>query len=336
MPILDENNKFLREIRKRQGVMDAVTVDVTTPFLDLFKGEEITSAAREIEYTELIETEEVAPLSPEDDYLGEHTKKDEDYTDNIIVPGVFKAEYTLTADDALRVKQGASMYVNNALVKAEDGVMYKAARRNKIKILKGQNLVCAKVLDIGEYSATNNPNKTIKFDLRSLITKTINTSNPFVNYFVEQHQKYCNENGFAPNKVLIGSKIVDHLLKDEKFMRQAEALQLGEINKSNVNIVIARIFNVLLEQANTTYDPFDDIVIANDNRMTLLNTTKLHRGYAGIKQMIGDMPGYVDGRYVLETKIDKDNKVRKEIAYSRFTPIIVAKRSVRRIDITFA
>ena len=139
MPILDENNKFLREIRKRQGVMDAVTVDVTTPFLDLFKGEEITSAAREIEYTELIETEEVAPLSPEDDYLGEHTKKDEDYTDNIIVPGVFKAEYTLTADDALRVKQGASMYVNNALVKAEDGVMYKAARRNKIKILRSDN-----------------------------------------------------------------------------------------------------------------------------------------------------------------------------------------------------
>ena len=101
-------------------------------------------------------------------------------------------------------------------------------------------------------------------------------------------------------------------------------------------MVIARIFNVLLEQANTTYDPFDDIVIANDNRMTLLNTTKLHRGYAGIKQMIGDMPGYVDGRYVLETKVDTDNKVRKEIAYSRFTPIIVAKRSVRRIDITFA
>ncbi|MGL6114406.1 MAG: hypothetical protein ACRC1R_05145 [Cetobacterium sp.] len=318
-------------VRYFAGLLTAIESVVSTPYLNYLKGRKLGPFPTDtVDYRTVATQKQAAPLLGFRKIEGQ-TLRPVGFDEFRLTPGIIVQSEIISAMDANLMSADNIIYVNKNQLDAEESIYRDKAYNIKTSIELRKNIMVAQLIHNGEYQSHDG--RKISFPIREIDTLDYTKHGNFLVNYRKQLREFIKVNGKRPDVVLVGDKIVDELLKDQMFIDQIYKLGLANFDQDNKNVIIARVLGTQLEEMAPAYDPDLEVDSAKSNRLTLINTSRLHEAYAGLAVLVGNRPKIVPGEYIAYEDIDSKNQTVEFIGKSAFSPVLSDANAVWRIEV---
>ena len=313
------------------GLLVNLEVNVNTPYLKYMKGRTLGPfATRTVDYRTVATKKQAAPLLGFRKIEGQ-TLRPVGFDEFTLTPGMIVQSETITAADADLMNARNIIYVNQSQLDAEEQIYRDKAYNIKTAIELRKNIMVAQLIHTGGY--TSFEGRKVEFPIRAIDTLDYTTHGNFLVNYKKQLRAFIRVNGKRPTNVLVGEDVVNELLRDKVFMDEIYKLGLAGFTQDDKEVVIARVLGTVLEEEMPAYDPDLEIDSAVGNRITLLETSRIHPAYSGIEVVEGTTPKIIPSQYVGHEDVDTKNQIVDFIGKSAFSPVLADANAVWRIEV---
>lgn len=322
----------IERIRFFAGLLVAAQVNIDTPYLKFVRGRKLgPSPTREIDYRSVATKRQAASLLGFRKIEGQ-TIRQVGFDEYRLTPGIISQSEVITASDAgLMSLRDSVIYVNKSQLDAEETIYRDKAYNIKTPIELRKNIMVAQLIHDGKYTSCEG--RKIEFPIRAVDTLDYTAHGNFLVNYKKQLRAFIKENGKRPDAVIVGEKIVDELLRDKIFMDEVYKLGLAGFDQDQKDVVIARVLGTQLQEEAPAYDPDLEIDSATGNRITFINTERLHDAYGGLEVLVGKSPKIVASEYVAYEDIDTKNQSVEFIGKTAYSPVLSDPNGIWRIEV---
>lgn len=313
------------------GLLIALQAEANTPYLKYMKGRPLGPfATRTVDYRTVATKKQAASLLGFRKIEGQ-TLRPVGFDEFTLTPGMIVQTETITAADATLMNAENIIYVNQGQLDAEEQIFRDKAYNIKTAIELRKNIMVAQLIHTGGY--TSSEGRKVEFPIRPIDTLDYTAHGNFLVEYKKQLRAFIKVNGKRPTNVLVGESVVNELLRDKVFMDEIYKLGLAGFAQDDKEVVIARVLGTVLEEEMPAYDPDLEIDSAVGNRITLLETSRIHPAHSGIEVVEGTTPKIVPSEYVAYEDIDTKNQTVDFIGKSAFSPVLADANAIWRIEV---
>lgn len=313
------------------GLLVSLQAEVNTPYLKYVKGRKLGPfPTRTVDYRTAATKKQAASLLGFRKIEGQ-TLRPVGFDEFTLTPGMIVQTETITAADADLMRTENIIYVNQNQLDAEEQIFRDKAYNIKTAIELRKNIMVAQLIHTGGY--TSSEGRKVEFPIRPIDTLDYTAHGNFLVEYKKQLRAFIKVNGKRPTNVLVGESVVNELLRDKVFMDEIYKLGLAGFAQDDKEVVIARVLGTVLEEEMPAFDPDLEIDSAVGNRITLLETSRIHEAYGGIEIVQGTIPKIVASEYVAYEDVDTKNQTVDFIAKSAFSPVLADANAIWRIEV---
>lgn len=313
------------------GLLVNLQAEVNTPYLKYVKGRKLGPfATRTVDYRTVATKKQAASLLGFRKIEGQ-TLRPVGFDEYTLTPGMIVQTETVTAADADLMRTENIIYVNQGQLDAEEQIFRDKAYNIKTAIELRKNIMVAQLIHTGGY--TSFEGRKVNFPIRPIDTLDYKVHGNFLVEYKKQLRAFIKVHGKRPSNVLVGEDVVNELLRDKIFMDEIYKLGLAGFTQDDKEVVIARVLGTVLEEEMPAYDPDLEIDSAVGNRITLLETSRIHEAYGGIEVVQGTTPKIVPSEYVAYEDVDTKNQTVDFIGKSAFSPVLADANAIWRIEV---
>lgn len=318
-------------LRYFAGLLIGLEASVNTPYLKYVRGRKLGPfATRAIDYRTVATKKQAASLVGYRK-IGGQTLREVGFDEYTLTPGMIVQSEVISAADADLMRAENIIYVNQGQLDAEEQIYRDKAYNIKTSIELRKNIMVAQLIHTGGY--TSFEGRKVEFPIRAVDTLDYTTHGNFLVEYKKQLRAFIRVHGKRPTNVLVGEDVVNELLRDKIFMDEIYKLGLAGFTQEDKEVVIARVLGTVLEEEMPAYDPDLEIDSAVGNRITLLETSRIHEAYGGIEIVQGTTPKIVPSEYVAYEDVDTKNQTVEFIGKSAFSPVLADANAIWRIEV---
>jgi hypothetical protein len=335
------------QLKTHLGILSGLQPSMPTPFYDIFKNAPIITGnvqTDKIVFNYLVRKEFAAGLRKKG--LGSNAMrkvKDNAWIKVEIEPGEIADSQVLTASELSQLQAGQTeeFIIGTQTIKTNEQLAEMKFQLLKDSVMRRADIMCAQLINDGKVQFSNGIDE-YDYLIPAADAEVYNSSSGFLVLIKKLIMNFRKRTGRLPNRVLIGTDIVDAILQDDILQKTMYTMGFNNIANNvvanNLGLVLGQFMGQNLEQMDFAFDEKGTEIIAG-NVIKLIDTTQLRRGYAPIDVInpATNMPDKWMGDFWTGTHVESPIDARATLfVKSGFFPILVDPVAIQTANVTIS